>query len=91
MPDAIVFNSWQRYGTPSYWMQTFFRESSGAVIHPIEFSSIYSQQLAASAITWHGRKNNFMRVKVKSCGLSTLGITICLDLCTDLPKVFVRL
>nr|TKW22660.1 hypothetical protein SEVIR_4G242900v2 [Setaria viridis] len=19
-PDAIVFNSWQHYGTPSYWM-----------------------------------------------------------------------
>ncbi|CAM0884957.1 unnamed protein product [Alopecurus aequalis] len=35
MPDAIVFNSWQQYGSPSYWMQTFFRESSGALIHPI--------------------------------------------------------
>ena len=34
MPDAIVFNSWQHYGTHSYWMQTFFRESSGDVIHP---------------------------------------------------------
>ncbi|OEL27672.1 hypothetical protein BAE44_0011309 [Dichanthelium oligosanthes] len=31
-PDAIVFNSWQQYGTPSYWMQTFFRESSGSAI-----------------------------------------------------------
>jgi alpha-N-arabinofuranosidase len=20
-PDAIVFNSWQSYGTPSYWVQ----------------------------------------------------------------------
>ncbi|PWZ32930.1 Alpha-L-arabinofuranosidase 1 [Zea mays] len=34
-PDAIVFNSWQHYGTPSYWMQTIFRESSGAMIHPV--------------------------------------------------------
>ncbi|XP_051185983.1 alpha-L-arabinofuranosidase 1 isoform X2 [Lolium perenne] len=76
MPDAIVFNSWQRYGTPSYWMQTFFRESSGAVIHPIEFSSIYSQQLAASAITWHGRKNNFMRVKIVNFGSNAVNLTI---------------
>nr|CAB3468192.1 unnamed protein product [Digitaria exilis] len=35
LPDAIVFNSWQQYGTPSYWMQMLFRESSGAVLHPI--------------------------------------------------------
>ncbi|KAG6549463.1 hypothetical protein Mapa_008999 [Marchantia paleacea] len=29
-PDAIVFNSWQQYGTPSYWVQTLFKHSSGA-------------------------------------------------------------
>ncbi|KAG2689874.1 hypothetical protein I3760_09G160800 [Carya illinoinensis] len=28
--DAIVFNSSQQYGTPSYWVQHFFRESSSA-------------------------------------------------------------
>ncbi|KAJ0961544.1 hypothetical protein J5N97_001717 [Dioscorea zingiberensis] len=33
-PDAIVFNSWQQYGTPTYWMQQFFKESSGAILHP---------------------------------------------------------
>uniref|UniRef100_A0A0E0MJ89 non-reducing end alpha-L-arabinofuranosidase n=1 Tax=Oryza punctata TaxID=4537 RepID=A0A0E0MJ89_ORYPU len=32
-PDAIVFNSWQQYGTPSYWMQTYFRESSGSIVN----------------------------------------------------------
>ncbi|GJN13887.1 hypothetical protein PR202_gb00642 [Eleusine coracana subsp. coracana] len=62
-PDAIVFNSWQHYGTPSYWMQTFFRESSGAMIHPITISSNYSGSLAGSAITWQDSENSFLRVK----------------------------
>jgi alpha-N-arabinofuranosidase len=62
-PDAIVFNSWQHYGTPSYWMQTLFRESSGAMLHPITISSSYSGSLAASAITWQDSENSFLRVK----------------------------
>jgi alpha-N-arabinofuranosidase len=62
-PDAIVFNSWQHYGTPSYWMQTLFRESSGAMIHPSKISSSYSGSLAASAITWQDSENSFLRVK----------------------------
>ena len=64
-PDAIVFNSWQHYGTPSYWMQTLFRESSGAMIHPIKISSSYSSSLAASAITWQDSENSFLRVKAR--------------------------
>lgn len=65
-PDAIVFNSWQHYGTPSYWMQTIFRESSGAMIHPVNISSRYSSSLAASAITWQDAENSFLRVKASS-------------------------
>ncbi|KAM0877366.1 hypothetical protein ACQ4PT_035509 [Festuca glaucescens] len=63
-PDAIVFNSWQQYGTPSYWMQTFFRESSGSVIHPARLASSYSSSLAASAITWKDNEDMFLRIKV---------------------------
>ena len=62
-PDAIVFNSWQHYGTPSYWMQTLFRESSSAMVHPILVNSSYSGSLAASAITWQDSENSFLRVK----------------------------
>jgi alpha-N-arabinofuranosidase len=65
-PDAIVFNSWQQYGTPSYWMQTFFRESSGSVIHPVRIASSYSSSLAASAITWKDNEDMFLRIKVNS-------------------------
>jgi alpha-N-arabinofuranosidase len=65
-PDAIVFNSWQYYGTPSYWMQTLFRESSGAMVHPIAIDSRYSNSLAVSAITWQDSGNSFLRVKASS-------------------------
>ncbi|TKW07650.1 hypothetical protein SEVIR_7G320700v4 [Setaria viridis] len=75
-PDAIVFNSWQQYGTPSYWMQTFFRESSGAVIHPITIASSYSDSLAASAITWRDTENSFLRVKIVNFGPHAVSLTI---------------
>ncbi|KAM3273913.1 hypothetical protein ACQJBY_043222 [Aegilops geniculata] len=74
-PDAIVFNSWQQYGTPSYWMQKFFRESSGATIHPITISSSYSDSLAASAITWHDDENSFLRVKIVNFGPDAVSLT----------------
>uniref|UniRef100_A0A0E0MJ79 non-reducing end alpha-L-arabinofuranosidase n=1 Tax=Oryza punctata TaxID=4537 RepID=A0A0E0MJ79_ORYPU len=61
-PDAIVFNSWQQYGTPSYWMQTLFRESSGAMFHPTTITSSYSGSLAASAITWQDSENSYLRI-----------------------------
>ncbi|KAM3255988.1 hypothetical protein ACQJBY_048880 [Aegilops geniculata] len=75
-PDAIVFNSWQQYGTPSYWMQKFFRESSGATIHPITISSSYSGSLAASVITWHDDENSFLRVKIVNFGPDAVSLTL---------------
>ncbi|CAN6331228.1 unnamed protein product [Urochloa humidicola] len=63
LPDAIVFNSWQQYGTPSYWTQMLFRESSGAVIHPVTITSSYSDSLVGSAITWKDSDKSFLRVK----------------------------
>ncbi|KAL6631028.1 hypothetical protein ACP70R_028368 [Stipagrostis hirtigluma subsp. patula] len=75
-PDAIVFNSWQQYGTPSYWMQTFFSESSGAVIHPVAITSSYSDSLAASAITWQDDKNSFLRIKIVNSGCVAVNLTI---------------
>uniref|UniRef100_A0A0E0J685 non-reducing end alpha-L-arabinofuranosidase n=1 Tax=Oryza nivara TaxID=4536 RepID=A0A0E0J685_ORYNI len=75
-PDAIVFNSWQQYGTPSYWVQTYFRESSGSVIHPITISSRYSDSLAASAITWQDSEDIFLRVKIVNFGPNAVNLTI---------------
>ena len=45
-------------------MQTFFRESTGALIHPVTITSRYSDLLAASAITWQDNEKSFLRVKV---------------------------
>jgi hypothetical protein len=45
-------------------MQTYFRESSGSVIHPVTISSSYFDLLAASAITWQDNEDIFLRVKV---------------------------
>ncbi|KAM0832690.1 hypothetical protein ACQ4PT_064741 [Festuca glaucescens] len=75
-PDAIVFNSWQQYGTPSYWMQTFFRESSGSVIHPVRIASSYSSSLAASAITWKDNEDMFLRIKIVNFGSHAVNLTI---------------
>ncbi|CAM0883964.1 unnamed protein product [Alopecurus aequalis] len=75
-PDAIVFNSWQQYGTPSYWMQTFFRESSGALIHPVRLASSYSDSLAVSAITWKENEATFLRIKVVNYGSNAVNLTI---------------
>ncbi|XP_011041330.1 PREDICTED: alpha-L-arabinofuranosidase 1-like [Populus euphratica] len=50
-PDAIVFNSSNHYGTPSYWVQKFFRESSGATLPDAKLQT-NSSTLVASAINW---------------------------------------
>ncbi|KAM0872613.1 hypothetical protein ACQ4PT_038599 [Festuca glaucescens] len=76
IPDAIVFNSWQQYGTPSYWMQTFFRESSGSLIHPVSLASSYSSSLAASAITWKDNEDMFLRIKIVNFGSHAVNLTI---------------
>ncbi|KAK7290736.1 hypothetical protein RIF29_05367 [Crotalaria pallida] len=50
-PDAIVFDSYQLYGTPSYWVQKFFIESSGALFLPTTLKTNSPDSLIASAIS----------------------------------------
>lgn len=64
-PDAIVFNSWQQYGTPSYWVQHFFKESSGATLHPTTIQANASNSLVASAITCLSSVDNSEYLKIK--------------------------
>eukprot|EP00262_Sarcandra_glabra_P020536 TRINITY_DN8221_c0_g1_i1.p1 TRINITY_DN8221_c0_g1~~TRINITY_DN8221_c0_g1_i1.p1 ORF type:complete len:671 (+),score=92.32 TRINITY_DN8221_c0_g1_i1:93-2105(+) len=80
-PDAIVFNSWQQYGTPSYWMQQFFKESSGATLHPATFKGNNSNSLVASAITWQRSEDNcsFLRIKIVNFGSNLVNLTISVD------------
>jgi alpha-N-arabinofuranosidase len=66
-PDAIVFNSSQLYGTPSYWVQRFFAESSAANVLDTKLQGNTSS-LVASAITWKSSidSKNYLRIKVPS-------------------------
>lgn len=62
-PDAIVFNSHQAYGTPSYWMQHFFIDSGGANFLTSTLNTT-SPSLIASAITYSADGKNFLKIKV---------------------------
>ncbi|KAF3771565.1 Alpha-L-arabinofuranosidase 1 [Nymphaea thermarum] len=63
--DAIVFDSWQHYGTPSYWAQQFFKESSGAFLLPSEICENSTNHIVASALTWHRLEDDAFRLKIK--------------------------
>ncbi|KAK7290735.1 hypothetical protein RIF29_05366 [Crotalaria pallida] len=78
-PDAIVFNSFQLYGTPSYWVQKFFSESSGATLLNSSLQTPPSS-LLASAIRWQSvDKRNYIRIKVVNFGTNTVNLKISLD------------
>ena len=64
-PDAIVFNSSHLYGTPSYWVQRFFAESSGSTLLTSTLKG-NSSSLVASAITWKNNEQDYIRIKVRA-------------------------
>ncbi|KAL9331410.1 hypothetical protein ACSQ67_001020 [Phaseolus vulgaris] len=80
-PDAIVFNSFQAYGTPSYWVQLFFSESSGATLLNTSLQSNSSNSVIASAITFQSSvdKKNYIRIKVVNFGTSAVNLKISLE------------
>nr|BAH85834.1 alpha-L-arabinofuranosidase [Dionaea muscipula] len=67
-PDAIVFNSSNVYGAPSYWMQTFFTESSGATLLDTKFQSNMSTPLVASAISWKNSQGDYVTIRIVNIG-----------------------
>lgn len=88
-PDAIVFDSWQQYGTPSYWVQHLFKESNGAVLLPVVMQENGTSGLIASAIRWNSSENgeDFIRVKAVNFGSSPLMLNISI---TGLPSGSIR-
>lgn len=80
-PDAIVFDSYESYGTPSYWMQHFFKESNGATLvnSTLQFNS--SNSIQASAIVFQDPtdKKSYLRVKVVNFGSSAVNLKILID------------
>ncbi|XP_062187473.1 alpha-L-arabinofuranosidase 1-like [Phragmites australis] len=77
-PDAIVFNSWQHYGCPNYWMLHFFKDSSGATLHPTTIQISNYDQLVASAITWQNTKDKstYLKIKVVNFGSGAVDLNI---------------
>ncbi|XP_024377237.1 alpha-L-arabinofuranosidase 1 isoform X2 [Physcomitrium patens] len=80
-PDAIVFNSWQQYGTPSYWVQQFFKKSNGAYLisSTMEADSASAlANLATSAVRTYNASTGmeYMIVKAVNFGSSALNLSI---------------
>ncbi|KAL9331413.1 hypothetical protein ACSQ67_001023 [Phaseolus vulgaris] len=73
IPDAIVFDSYQLYGTPSYWVQKLFIESSGAKLMHSKLKTASSNKLIASAISWQNSpyEKKYIRIKVVNFGAAT--------------------
>ncbi|KAL7583824.1 hypothetical protein Lser_V15G42661 [Lactuca serriola] len=78
VPDAIVFDSYRAYGTPSYWMQRFFSVSNGATLLHSDLQSNSSESLMASTILYQNPvdKNNYIRVKVLNYGSNQVNMKI---------------
>ncbi|KAI5317021.1 hypothetical protein L3X38_036728 [Prunus dulcis] len=82
---AIVFNSSHLYGTPSYWMQSLFSESSGATIFNATLKTNSStdqvEQLLASAISWKNseNENSYLRIKIVNLGTNIVNLKIVVD------------
>lgn len=81
-PDAIVFDSCRLYGTPSYWMQHFFKESNGATLLKSTIlgdkpSSSSSLLIASSAIVWKNPENeSYLRIKVVNLESNNVNLKI---------------
>ncbi|CAM6106507.1 unnamed protein product [Calypogeia fissa] len=81
-PDAIVFNSWRVYGTPSYWVQRLFKDSSGAQLLPVSLKDDFS---ATPAVVSAVRRRDddsgeeSLIIKVVNFGQDVLALRIVVD------------
>lgn len=78
-PDAINFDSWQAFGIPSYWMQTFFTDSSGATLLNVNQST--NDHFISSAISYKSSEDgkNYIKVKVVNFQSSYANVSISLN------------
>uniref|UniRef100_M4CAZ7 non-reducing end alpha-L-arabinofuranosidase n=1 Tax=Brassica campestris TaxID=3711 RepID=M4CAZ7_BRACM len=74
-PDAIVFNSSHLYGTPSFWVQRFFAESSGSTLLSSELKG-NSSSIVASAISWKNSSQDYIRIKAVNFGDSSVNLKV---------------
>lgn len=74
-PDAIVFDSHQVYGIPSYWLIKLFKESSGATFLNSTLQTD-SPTLAASAISWKSSVDGTSILRIKVANLDKKAVII---------------
>ncbi|PON89779.1 Glycoside hydrolase [Trema orientale] len=67
--------------TPSYWVQRFFTESSGATLHKTTLQTNSSSSIIASAISWKSSDDDktYLRIKIVNYGSDTVNIKISVD------------
>lgn len=77
-PDLIVFDSWRQYGTPSYWLQLLFIESSGATLLPSNIQTNSSILVVASAIVYKDSSDdsNYLKIKIVNFGSDMVNMKI---------------
>ncbi|XP_056846998.1 alpha-L-arabinofuranosidase 2-like isoform X3 [Raphanus sativus] len=75
LPDAIFFNSSHLYGTPSYWVQQFFTESSGATLlsSTLQGDSSYVE---ASAISFKTNGSDYIQIKAVNFSNVTVELNV---------------
>jgi alpha-N-arabinofuranosidase len=80
IPDAIVFNSYQSYGTPSYWIQRLFTESSGATLLNSTLQTS-STAIVASTIKYKNSQDGktYLRVKIVNFGKNNENLEISIN------------
>ncbi|XP_021900940.1 alpha-L-arabinofuranosidase 1-like [Carica papaya] len=80
-PDAIVFDSSRLYGTPSYWVQQVFAESSGATLLNATLQTDSSDSLIASAVAWKDKSTgkNYIKIKIVNFGSNQVTLKVSLD------------
>lgn len=78
VPDAIIFDSSKVYGTPSYYMQQFFKESNDAVLLDSSLQPNPSSSLTASAVSWTNTADSkkYIRIKVVNIGSKKVNLNI---------------
>ncbi|VVB13276.1 unnamed protein product [Arabis nemorensis] len=74
-PDAIVFNSSHLYGTPSYWIQQFFTDSSGATLLNSTLNG-NSSYVEASAISFQTNGSDYVQIKAVNFGDKTVNLKV---------------
>ncbi|AED93527.1 unnamed protein product [Arabidopsis thaliana] len=75
IPDAIVFNSSHLYGTPSYWVQHFFTESSGATLLNSTLKGKTSS-VEASAISFQTNGKDYIQIKAVNFGEQSVNLKV---------------